>query len=153
MKCTATIVEGWVLQSTFKIGIGIDPAGSCTQERSKITCLFVPVQTEIADDGELGILNSANEDVLTGILFKVVAAPSNYDEQSGSLVETPILLDSVVSLPPQNPSDNTLLSSVQATIRTGGMSSLVGISAIWGLLFGLISRIIVKPKHTMIISL
>jgi alpha-tubulin suppressor-like RCC1 family protein len=153
IKCTATIVEGWVLQSTFKLAIGTDPAGNCIQEGSKITCLFVPVQTEIADDGELGILNSVNEDVLTGILFKVVAAPSNYDEQSGNLVETPTLLDSVTASSPQNSSENTLLSSIQSTIRTGGMSALLGISAVWGLLFGFISRFILRPKRILMISL
>jgi alpha-tubulin suppressor-like RCC1 family protein len=153
MKCTATIVEGWVIQSTFKLGVGTDPAGSCTQDGSKIICIFVPIQEEIADDGELTILNSVNEDVLTGILFKVAAAPSNYDEQTGNLVETPNLFDDVSNTPLQNNNDNTLLSSIQSTIRTGGLSVLIGISALWGLLFGVISRVILRPKKSLIISL
>jgi hypothetical protein len=149
MKCTATIVEGWVLQPTFKLGIGTDPGGVCTQERSKIVCLFVPVQAEVVDDGELTILNSLSEDVLTGIVFKVVEAPNNFDEQTGNLIGTPTLLDSIVSTPEQT----TLLSSVQSTIRTGGVSALIGISIIWGVLLGFISRIILKKKQTLIISL
>jgi Regulator of chromosome condensation (RCC1) repeat len=153
MKCTATIVEGWVLQSTFKLGVGTDPAGSCTLDGSNIICVFVPIQQEIADDGELTILNSVNEDVLTGILFKVIAAPSNFDEQTGNLIDSPTLLDSTNNTPPQNSGESTLLSSIQSTIRTGGLSTLVGISALWGLLFGLISRMILKPKRKLIISL
>jgi len=42
-SCTGTLKDGWSIPSGFKLGIGVDPAGTCSQSGQVVTCLTVPV--------------------------------------------------------------------------------------------------------------
>jgi alpha-tubulin suppressor-like RCC1 family protein len=151
MKCTAQVIEGWVIQPSMKFGIGTDPDGSCTQSGTLVTCIFVPITTELEDNADLVILNSNGEQVLTGITFKVEVAPANFDEETGNLLDEETKLSS--STTEKEEDTETLLSSIDITPRTGGLSLWAIVAGLLGLGFGIFAGRIGQKKNRMIISL
>ncbi len=143
-KCTASIQEGWVLSSSFRLGIGIVPDGLCRQEGGQMTCISVPVEDVVTDNADLFLLNTLGEEIITGITFRVEAAPANYNEETGTFFNEPTGTISSVSKDVPGISSETLLSSIDITPRTGGVGIWSGVSLILGLVYGVGGGLIFK---------
>jgi alpha-tubulin suppressor-like RCC1 family protein len=148
-KCTGSIQEGWVLPTSFRMGVGVEPDGACRQEGGRLTCISVPVQNEIGDDADLNILNSLGEEIVTGIVFKVEGAPANYNEETGTLFDAPTGGISSATKDSNVVNTETLLSSIDITPRTGGVGMWSGVSLLLGLVYGLGGRFMLKRSGSL----
>lgn len=143
--CTAKIATGWVIFPEFKFGVGVDPAGSCTQSGSNLTCINVPVSSDTQNQGVLFLVNKTGEIGFTDILFSIQVAPADFVYTPPTTNPTPTTTPTPTPTTPTTTPTVNPTSSVTDTPRTGGFG-IVGISILWVVWFILFYKIFFAEK-------
>jgi alpha-tubulin suppressor-like RCC1 family protein len=136
--CTAKINAGWVIFPEFRLGVGVDPAGTCTQSGITLTCINVPVINDINNPGVLFLVNKSGEVGFTEVLFSVQQAPNDfvYTPPTTTPSSTPSTSTPTPTSAPST-TDTNASTSVKDTPRTGGLNTLgmVALTGAWLAIF------------------